>query len=270
MKTIPIRQFLLLSTLCAAASLGACGGDDGSPTSPGGTSTLQPGSVVPISRDSRVAARARAGSSDQVNDVTESAPGVLDLGPFVNTVNANSTGTNDLGRESSGSGEAAQSSTFVVDRDDEVSSLRFVGAASISGSVSADPDDDKGNTNVFSSGRSEMTFEFMVDEPNVLIVADGEYEFTGEEFCVQIYLEGRDPDGRRQGSSWDLDLCEEIGNGSYAVLDTLELQEGYSYELWMEIYSSDNVGSSGPAAAEASSASTLDVDFRFLKAPAAP
>ena len=68
----------------------------------------------------------------------------------------------------------------------------------------------------------------------------------------------------------DLDVCEEVGNGSYAVLDTLELQQGYTYELWMEIVSSDVVGSRGPAAVEASSSSTLDVDFRILKAPATP
>jgi hypothetical protein len=267
MNTNTVRRALLTLALLGAGSLAACGGDDGSPTSPSGTNNLQPGSVVPISRTSHVAARARAGFGDQVNDVTETAPGVLDLTPFVNSVTATSTGANDLGRESRGSGDAGQSSTFVIDRDDEVSSLRFVGAASISGSVNPDPEGNRGDTNAFAEGRSEMTFEFMADEDGLLIVADGEYEFTGEEFCVQIYLEGRNPDGDVDGPGWELDVCEEVGNGAYAVADTLELRQGYTYELWVEIVSADIVGSAGPAAAEASSAATFDVDFRILKAP---
>ena len=253
---LPTRFALVGSFL---ALLAGCGGGSGSsataPTPPTG---LLPGEVTPVERQSYVLAVCEAGSDGR--DVQEDIFGreALSVDAFARTYSVSTSGDNGIGRSATANATVSQSSTFVGDTQ-KISAWTFVGSTSYAIGIGAGTAE---TGDVGASGRGDTTLDlaFRAEEPGLLLVIDADYVVSGESFCVDVWVQGADDD-------WELDVCDEIGEGSFSVTDTLELDAGEVYEVRAGTRSFVGRRSTDDAAVESASSTSLDVEFQILRRP---
>ena len=236
----------------------ACGDEEATPTGSGGGSVAGTGAVTPLERRSTLQALAEPPWA------TESLDTVTFEGTFASFDDsriASSMGADGLGRTSAGNASAVQKSSFSLDVNQHVTAFSYYDSTSTNGWVNEGGLNPSGSLCMVRA-ESTFRFEFTVEDTGLILVADGEYRVDDSTFCVFLDVIERDSSQSTTGDL-EFDVCEEIGPGVFTFNDTMGLEIGRFYEVYVSTQTSDYFGTSSDNEIQTSGSAVWDVDFRI-------